>query len=111
VTSLRFAYVVFNGACALSLECIKARSQASGFNGLAGQFSQVTNGAGFLHGAGLRLGPKCLHLLLEQIDYVLRCLQLPGKRCRLLAQSSRQPIHEIFHSPDALFDHQSSLAT
>jgi hypothetical protein len=48
-----------------SLECIDTRSQAAGFDGLTGEFSQVTNGPGLRYGAGLRLGPKRFDLLLE----------------------------------------------
>ena len=64
-TSVRFGWWVFNAAVSFSLECIDTRSQAAGFDGLTGEFSQVTNGPGLRYGAGLRLGPKRFDLLLE----------------------------------------------
>ena len=67
------------------LQGLETGRQATGFDRLTGQFRQVAKGARLLHSAGLRFGPKCFNLLLEQIDDILGGLQLPGRWCRWLA--------------------------
>jgi hypothetical protein len=90
------------------LQGLEARRQTTGFDGLTGQFRQIAKNSRLLHGAGLRLGSKCFDLLLEQVDDVLGSLQLPTRRCLWLTQRSRQSIHEVFHSSDAIFEHRFS---
>jgi len=75
------------------------------FDGPAGEFGQVAQGAGLLDRVGLRLGPERFHLFLEEIDDVLGSLQPTGRRSRPAAQDTGQTIQENFHSPEAGFNH------
>jgi hypothetical protein len=71
------------------LQGLETYRQATGFDGLTGQLRQVAKDSRLLHGAGVGLGSKRFDLFLEQVDDILGRLQLPGRRCRWLTQSSR----------------------